>query len=130
MDIATLTALAGNTLVAAAVTDMFEDVRHKVASLFGRGKADLGTARRLDATRSQLATVAPEKLEEMQSKLAADWALRLKDLIEDHPSAESSLRTLVDEIRARLPAASPSPVTNSTVVAGRDIWINASGGSI
>jgi hypothetical protein len=38
MDVTALAALAGNTVVAAAVTDAFEGVRGRVARLFGRGK--------------------------------------------------------------------------------------------
>ena len=45
MDISSLVALAGNTLVAAAVTDAWEDVRQKIARLFGRGQPDPGAER-------------------------------------------------------------------------------------
>ena len=38
VDVTALAALAGNTVVAAAVTDAFEGVRGRVARLFGRGK--------------------------------------------------------------------------------------------
>lgn len=59
MDISSLVALAGNTLVAAAVTDAWETARHGFARLFGRGKPDPAMERRLEATRSQLAAAPP-----------------------------------------------------------------------
>jgi hypothetical protein len=40
VDIAVLAALAGNAVVTAAVTDAWEDVRLKIASIFGRGRTD------------------------------------------------------------------------------------------
>jgi hypothetical protein len=49
-----LAALAGNTLVAAAVTDAWESARHKTARLFGRGQQDPATERRFNATRERL----------------------------------------------------------------------------
>ena len=52
-DLVALTALAGNTVVAAAATDAWESVRSGVARLFGRGgpeQAELA-GRRLDETR-------------------------------------------------------------------------------
>jgi len=45
MDISSLVALAGNTLVAAAVTDAWETARQRFGRLFGRGKPDVNDVR-------------------------------------------------------------------------------------
>ena len=105
MDINSLAALAGNALVAAAVTDAWETARHRFARLFGRGEPDPVTERRLEATRSQLAAASADGREQMRADMAGQWALRLADLLEEDPGAETELRALVEEIGARLPAA-------------------------
>ena len=129
MDITSLTALAGNTLVAAAVTDAWETARHRFARLFGRGKPDPATERRLEATCSQLAAAPADGLEQVQADLAGQWALRLADLLEEDPGAETELRALVEEIGALLPGGEASAIGHS-VAAGRDVSIRADRGSV
>ena len=129
MDIGSLVALAGNTLVAAAVTDAWETARHRFARLFGRGKPDSATERRLEATRSQLAAAPPADLEQVQADLASQWALRLADLLEEDPDAEAELRALVEELRAMLPAGVVSAADHA-VAAGRDVNIGATSGGV
>ncbi|MGO9784587.1 MAG: hypothetical protein ACLPQY_33270 [Streptosporangiaceae bacterium] len=129
MDVSSLVALAGNTLVAAAVTDAWETARHGFARLFGRGEPDSGTERRLAATRSQLASASPDGLEQVQADLASQWALRLADLLEEDPGGEASLRALVEEIGAMLPDGAASAVGHS-VAAGRDVNVRADRGSV
>jgi hypothetical protein len=129
MDIGGLVALAGNTLVTAAVTDAWETARHGFARLFGRGKPDSATERRLEATRSQVSAAHLADLEQVQADLARQWALRLTDLLEEDPGAEAELRALVDEIRAMLPAGTVSAVGHS-VAAGRDVNVRADHGSV
>jgi hypothetical protein len=93
-DLVALAALAGNSVVAAAGTDAWESVRHGVARLFGRGgpeQADLA-GRRLEETRSQLASVTGGELEQARAILAQRWAGRLADLLEEDPGAEAELR--------------------------------------
>jgi hypothetical protein len=90
MDISSLVALAGNTLVAAAVTDAWETARHGFDRLFGRGKPDPATERRLEATRGQLVAAAPADLERVQADLASQWALRLSDLLEEDRTSRPS----------------------------------------
>ena len=129
MDFASLVALAGNTLVAAAVTDAWETARHRIASIFGRGQPDRLTQRRLEATRQQLIAAPAAELRQKQAYLAAQWAGRLADLLEERPDAESEVRAAVDEIRAMLSGGSMTGVSQS-IVAGRDVRIEASGGSV
>jgi GrpB-like predicted nucleotidyltransferase (UPF0157 family) len=129
MDISSLAVLAGNTLVAAAVTDAWETARHRFARLFGRGVPDPMTERRLEATRSQLEAAAPADLEQVRADLAGQWALRLADLLEENPGAETGLRALVEEVRAMLPADAVSAAGHS-VAAGRDVNVRADSGSV
>jgi hypothetical protein len=129
MDITSLVALAGNTLVAAAVTDAWETARQRFGRLFGRGKPDSAMERRLEATRSQLAAADPAELEQAQANLAGQWALRLSDLLEEDPGAEAELRALMDEIQAMLPAGVVSAV-GYAVAAGGDVNVSADHGSV
>ena len=59
MSISDLATVAGNSLVAAAVTDAWEAARHGFARLFGRGEPDPAMERRLTVTRSQLTAAPP-----------------------------------------------------------------------
>jgi hypothetical protein len=126
MDAATLAALAGNALVTAAVTDVWEDVRHKIARLFGRGQPDSQIERRLDATREQLAATDPDELEGAQVIQAAQWTTRFGDLLADHPEADAELRALVAEIQAAVPVTA----TDHSVAAGRDLSVQADRGGV
>ena len=110
MDIDALAALAGNTIVAAAVTDAFDGVRLKVARIFGRDKPDPRIQRRLDETRQQLAAAAPGDLESERAAQLRQWQTRLADLLADHPEAAADLRALIAEFRS----APPQPGGNVT----------------
>jgi hypothetical protein len=112
MDIDALAALAGNTIVAAAVTDAFDGVRAAVARIFGRGAPDSRVQRRLDETRQQLAAAAPGDLESARTAQLRQWQTRLADLLADHPEAANDLRALIAEFRAAVPEADGN-VTNT-----------------
>jgi hypothetical protein len=126
-----LASLAGSTLVAAAVTDAWENARHGVARLLGHGDPDRTKVAegRLDETRGQLTAVSGAELEQVRAGLAARWATRLADLLEEDPDAEAGLRALVGQIQAELPASAVSAADHSAA-AGRDMNIEASGGGI
>jgi hypothetical protein len=128
MDISSMAGLAGNTLVAAAVTDIWETARDRFARLFGRGEPDGVTERRLDATRTQLSAAPAGDLEQARAVLAAQWAVRLGDLLEERPAAEAELRSLVSEIQAMLPSGAALAADHS-VAAGRDVRIEARDGA-
>jgi hypothetical protein len=126
-----LAALAGNTVVAAATTDAWEAARRKFAQLLGRGdakKADLAE-QRLAQTHKQLTTAAGADLERVRAAQEAQWTTRLTDLLEEDPGVEAELRSLVEEIRAQLPAGMVSAADHS-VAAGRDVNISASAGGV
>jgi hypothetical protein len=125
MDPVTLAALAqaaSNALVTAMVTDAWEDVRHKIARLFGRGQPDRQIERRLDTTRDQLIAAAPGELEQVQAALAGQWQTRFTDLLADHPDAEAELDALVKEIHTNVVA------TGHSAAAGRDVIAEADRG--
>jgi len=126
-----LATLAGNTVVTAAVTDAWEAARKGFARLLGRGDPDKTKAveRRLEVTREQLSKATGADLERTQAALKAQWVTRLADLLEDDPSVEADLRTLVQQIQAQLPAEMVSAADHA-VAAGRDVNITASGGGI
>src|ERR1035441_1886168 len=95
-----LAALAGNTVVTAAVTDAWEAARKGFARLLGRGDPDRTKAaeRRLAETHDQLTEATSADLERVRAALEAQWTTRLADLLEDDPGVEADLRTLVAEI--------------------------------
>lgn len=124
-----LAALAGNTVVTAAVTDTWGSARKGFARLLGRGdpaKTKLAEERLAEA-HDQLAEAAGADLEGIRAALEVQWATRMRDLLEEDPGVEADLRALVQEIRAQLPAGTVSAADHA-VAAGRDVNITASGG--
>jgi hypothetical protein len=126
-----LAALAGNTVVTAAVTDAWESARKGFARLLGRGdpaKTKLAQER-LAETHDQLAQATGAELEPVRVALEAQWATRMRDLLEEDPAVEAELRALVQQIQAGLPPGVVSAADHA-VAAGRDVNIRASGGGI
>jgi len=125
VDIATLASLAGRALVASAVTEAWGDVRQKVARLFGRWNPGQQTAPKLDGTHAQLAAAAAGDLDHLQAELGLEWAVRFKDLLADHPEAETDLLALARQI----PATALADVDH-IAAAGRDMGAWAARGSV
>jgi hypothetical protein len=128
--VAALAALAGNTVVTAAVTDAWEAARKGFARLLGRGdpgKTQLAE-HRLAETRDQLTRATGADLERIRAALESQWVTRLTDLLEEDPGVEADLRGLVEQVQAQLPA--PVSAADHAVAAGRDVNITASGGGI
>jgi len=126
-----LAALAGNTVVTAAVTDAWESARKGFARLLGRGdqaKTKLAEER-LEETHDQLVAASGADLEGTRAALEAQWVTRMRDLLEEDPGVEADLRTLVAEIQAQLPAGMVA-AANHAVAAGRDVNISADRGGI
>jgi hypothetical protein len=126
-----LAALAGNTVVAAATTDAWEACRRGFVRLLGRGdakKTELAE-QRLAETHKQLTTAASADLERARAAQEAQWTTRLTDLLEEDPGVETELRSLVEEIWARLPAGVVSAADHA-VAAGRDVNISATEGGV
>lgn len=126
-----LAALAGNTVVTAAVTDAWETARKGFARLLGRGdpaKTKLADER-LEETHDELAKATGADLEQTRAALEAQWVTRLTDLLQEDPDVEADLRALVEQIQAQLPAGTVSAADRS-VAAGRDVNIRADHGSV
>ena len=126
-----LASLAGNTVVAAATTDVWEAARRKFARLLGRGdpQQEHLAEQRLEETRQQLTRAEGADLERARARILLQQirqppspTLRLK-------GAEADLRALVDEIRSVLPAGVVSAADHA-IAAGRDVNISASGGGM
>lgn len=128
MDIADLVATAANTLVAAAATDAWTAARQRFAPLFARSRPDPAVSRRLDATRGRLMAASADDVVRVRAELADQWAVRLRDLLDDAPGLAEILRVLVAEIQAELPA--DALASGYWVSAGRDISVRADRGSV
>jgi hypothetical protein len=123
---------AGQTVAAAAVTDVWESARGRFARLLGRGDARKAQVAEgwLAQTQQQLAAAGPgADLERAREVAAERWAGRFADLLDEDPAAEAALRALVGEVAAQLPVGAVSAADHS-VAAGRDVNITASGGSV
>jgi hypothetical protein len=126
-----LAALAGNTVVTAAVTDAWEAARKGFARLLGRGDPDKTklAEQRLAETHDQLTEARGADLERVRAALEAQWATRLADLLQEDPGVEADLRALVEQIQAQLPPGAVSAADHA-VAAGRDVNITASSGGV
>ena len=125
----TLAQFAGQTVAAAAITDVWESVRGRFAKLLGRGDARRTEVAEqwLTQTREQLAAAGPGSVEQARETAAQRWAGRFSDLLDEDPSVQAQLRALVDEVAQRLPAGTVA-ASGYSVAAGRDVHITASGG--
>jgi hypothetical protein len=131
-----LAALAGNAVMAAASTDMWEEPKLGFARLLGRGDPDRirEAEQRLAKTREQLAAAEGADKEQTYAALAQRWAEWLIDLLEEYPDTEHELRALVQEIQAELLTRDSLPLPalrnvqigaiSDGIVAGRDVKIN------
>src|SRR5271169_4221125 len=126
-----LAQFAGQTVAAAAVTDVWEAVRGRFARLLGRGDARKTQVAEqwLAQTQQHLTAAAGSSAERAGETAAERWAGRFADLLDEDPGVEAELRALVEEVAAQLPAGAVS-ATDHSVAAGRDVSITASGGGI
>lgn len=124
-----LAQFAGQTVAAAALTDVWESVKGRFARLLGRGDARRTQVAEewLEQMRGQLASAGAE-VEPLRAAVAERWAGRFADLLYEDPAVEADLRALVEEVAAQLPAGLSSAADHS-VAAGRDVTITASGGA-
>jgi hypothetical protein len=124
-----LAQLAGDAVVAAAVTDGWDTTRHKFARLLGHGdpaKANL-MEQRLTETRDQLIGATGAGLESARVTLATQWVAWLTDLLEEDPVIRPGLLALAQEIHMALSAGAVSPADNAAVVP-QDMKVNAGRG--
>ena len=121
---------AGQTVAAAAVTDVWESARQKLARLLGRGdpKKTEAATRWLAQTREQL-TGAGADVEQARTAQAQRWQGRFEDLLDEDPGIEAELRALVKEIADELPAGVVSAADHS-VAAGGNVNVGATTGAV
>ena len=127
-----LAQFAGQTVAAAAVTDVWEAARGRLARLLGRGDARKTKALDLwlGQTRDQLAAAGPgADLEKARQAAAERWAGRFADLLDEDPGLETELGALIAQVAAELPAGTISAGDHSIAARG-DVRITASGGGI
>lgn len=125
-----LAQFAGQTVAAAAVTDVWEAVRGRLARLMGRGdtrKTEVAE-RWLAQTRQQLAATGSDA-RHLREAAAERWAGRFADLLDEDPGLEAELRALVQEIADQMPAGVVSAADHS-VGAGRDVNVRADHGGV
>jgi hypothetical protein len=124
-----LAQFAGQTVAAAAITDVWEAVRGRFARLLGRGDARRTEVAEqwLAQTRQQLTAAAGSELEQARQGQAERWAGRFADLLDEDPGVAAELHALAEEVAAQLPAGAVSAADHS-LAAGRDVNISASGG--
>lgn len=123
---AALAQLAGQTVVAAAITDVWEAAQRNLARLLGRGdpkKTELAE-RRLAETREQLAVADDAEQAQARVYQSRQWQDRFAELLAEDPDIEHELRALVEEIQAQVPAVVVSAQDHSGA-AGRDVFIRA-----
>lgn len=126
-----LAQFAGQTVAAAAITDVWESARHKFARLLGRGdrKKTEVAERWLEETREQLTAASGVELEPVRAAQAQRWQGRFADLLDEDPGIEAELRALLEEIQAELPAGVVSAADHS-VAAGGNVNISATSGGV
>jgi hypothetical protein len=122
---------AGQTVAAAAVTDVWEAARQKIARLLGRRnpKKTETVERWLDETHQQLTAAQGTDLEPARAEAARRWEGRFADLLDEDPDIEADLRAVVQEIAGQLPAGMVAAAGHS-VAAGGDVNISASEGGV
>ena len=122
---------AGQTVAAAAVTDVWESARQKFARLLGRG--DPGRTevaeRWLAETHEQLIAAAGADVESARAAQAQRWQGRFADLLDEDPGIEAELRALVAAVQVQLPAGVVSAADHS-VAAGGNVTIGATSGGV
>jgi hypothetical protein len=126
-----LAQFAGQTVAAAAVTDVWEAVRGRFARLLGRGDARRTQVAQqwLAQTHEQLTKTASSGLKRARDAQTERWAARFADLLDEDPGVEAELRALVEEVAAQV-TAGPVSAADHSVAAGRDVTITASGGGV
>ncbi|MEV6527507.1 hypothetical protein AB0M43_36835 [Longispora sp. NPDC051575] len=100
-----IAAAAASSLMSAAATQTWEPVRRQIAALFTHGgDRDEGSIlRRLDESASDLEAISADQRDRARLRLAADWQVRIRDLLDTHPDLAGHLRDIIDELRSSEP---------------------------
>ena len=124
-----LAQFAGQTVVGAAITDVWESARRRFARLLGRGDPEKTklAERWLAETRQQLAVAAGAELQSARAAQAQRWEGRFADLLDEDPDLEAGLRALVEEIPAKLPTGGVRSGSRGGGRAGREVSASRAG---
>jgi hypothetical protein len=137
-DVMTQLAQAGATaIVAAMVTDAWQQMRMSIAAVLGRGAPERVSAEEaeLEASREQILQAGDDERDEVTRDQLAQWRGSLRRLMATDPDAADDLQALVDSLRDELPAEEVGEQARviqnaradrgSTVVqAGRDVTVD------
>ncbi|MEV4629761.1 hypothetical protein AB0J90_26200 [Micromonospora sp. NPDC049523] len=121
----------GYALVGAVATDAWETARSGVTHLFSRTnqrRADLATEW-ADDTSAEITAAPAGQQTQVRRRWEQTWQQRLADLVEEHPDLGEELRTWVDDLRRRLPAAEQARV-NTFIARDHATQYNAPDGTI
>ncbi|MFJ4095071.1 hypothetical protein ACIPYS_26080 [Kitasatospora sp. NPDC089913] len=124
-----LAAAGGTAVVSSAATDIWQGTRGRVARLFGRGddRDEQRVSVQLDRIPLELAQAAEPQQERVRVSLENRWTEKLAELLEEHPDLEADLRSLVEEVRAAVPAAQQSFVQTNNAYGNATQNITQSG---
>jgi hypothetical protein len=95
-DLDDLARAAADALVSAMVTDSWEAVKRRFAAL-------VGYERQMDAARAEIAATSGPDRGRAQLAQARAWGTRLRDMLDDDPSAARGLRALVADLGTASP---------------------------
>ncbi len=99
-EVVALASGGAGTLVGLMVTDLWQQVRDKVATLFaghGDDAAEVGAA--LDRSRAELIAARQAEDEVGVADVHSEWRLRLRRLLSSNPAAAQELRALLLEVQ-------------------------------
>ncbi|MFF3663677.1 hypothetical protein [Streptomyces olivochromogenes] len=132
-EVLALAASGGAAVVAAAGTDVWQELRQTVAGWFGRG--DAGRERRelerLDRTADVLRASGPDVAEQTRIRQEGVWQERFTTALENLDEADR--RRAVEQLRALLSAAaqlSASSAGAGGMAVGRDAHFRATDGGL
>lgn len=116
-----LAASAGTAVVAAMVTDGWQETRTRVARLLSRGDAqdEPRQLARLERARTELTAASDEQAERVRLDQLAAWRTRFADLLDDAPQEEEQVRGLVEFLAGRTPANVAETVQVTATASGK-----------
>ena len=107
-------------LITAMVTDAWNTARAGIARLFGQG--DSKRQERIDARLNEDAIALErsegDKRDSVRNRLLAAWQARLVDLLEEQPEVASELQSLIQKLRAELPAVQQAWIQANVATTG------------
>jgi hypothetical protein len=118
-DLTDLATIGGQSLVEIMAMPEWPPVRDNALSLFRdsdpQQHATVGYL--LDQDAATLCAAPPHERDDVGRELAASWRRHLIRLLTERPAAESDLRSLIAEIRAKLPADRPQRIQRQVNIA-------------